>query len=233
MIWSIICAGGAGIRAGLEIPKQFLPICGKPMFLYSAETLSKMSEGVVMVCAEGYIGTARELSKRGKFSAEPIFSAGGKTRQQSVFNGLKCLKPFAQSDDIILIHDAARPFVTETDAKNAANAAKAHGCSLLCARAVDTIKTAENVCGELTVSGTLNRDNVFLAQTPQAAKFSIIFDAHESAERENFSATDDCSLLERLNFSPRIVISEGNNFKVTVKEDFALAEYIAQHMLKL
>jgi 2-C-methyl-D-erythritol 4-phosphate cytidylyltransferase len=142
---------------------------------------------------------------------------GGKERQQSVYNGLQHAE-----EDIVLVHDGARPFITLGQISELTTAASLNGGAVIAVPVKDTIKKAANK----KVLETVERSSLWAVQTPQAFRVSILKSAYEQAEAEEFLGTDDASLLERIN--EQVVIIEGNydNIKITTQEDLYFAEAI-------
>jgi len=215
--WVIIAAGGESVRFGGDVPKQFLKIDGLPLFAHSVEMFKKCgAAGITVVVPQNRLDYAEKL-----FS-DPIvnYISGGKTRQSSVFEGLKYAKQNCHSG-IVLIHDAARPFVTERAVCDVVEAAQKYGAAFLGASVTDTVKVcrkAEN--GAVTAVQTLDRESLIMAQTPQGFEIDLIIKAHEEAEADNASATDDCALCERIGIFPVVVEGNHANLKITYKSDY-------------
>jgi 2-C-methyl-D-erythritol 4-phosphate cytidylyltransferase len=149
---------------------------------------------------------------------------GGKERQDSVYNGLKVLH--RQNDwDLILVHDGVRPFVTPDEVRRVLQAAGEHGAAILALPAQDTVKKV-NRAGQ--IQKTLNRQDIWLAQTPQAFHASLIWRAFVEAFSREFYGTDEASLLEAMGVPVRVVPGSPFNIKVTTPEDLVLAEAISQ-----
>jgi 2-C-methyl-D-erythritol 4-phosphate cytidylyltransferase len=145
---------------------------------------------------------------------------GGKERQNSVMNGLTALQHFAAPDDIILIHDGVRPFITPQILQESITVASNGEGALVAVPVKDTIKCVRDGL----VVDTPDREALWQAQTPQTFLFSAIHLAHCKAETDSFTGTDDASLLERSGGSVRIVRGDYRNIKITTPEDLVLAE---------
>lgn len=204
--------------------KQYLLMGGKPIL---AHTLSAFQEapgvdGIFVVSPEPEIPLCRsQVVERYALSKVRAIVAGGAERQHSVLNGLNALAlQGVEPDDLVLIHDGVRPFVTTDIINRSADAAHEFGAAVVAVPAKDTVKVA---CGGV-IAGTPPREQLWLAQTPQAFRFGLIHAAHLRAQAEGFLGTDDASLLEREGFPVRVVLGDYRNIKITTPEDMALAE---------
>ena len=225
---AIVAAGGRGIRLGADRPKQFLDIGqGKTMIGLSLEALTAcahVNEVVVAVPDEwlqagGTNGLAHDIVKIDR--AVPVtIVAGGDRRQDSVARAFARISPAA---DIVLIHDAARPFVSVDLIERTILAARDHGAAVAAVPAVDTVKQTASPSDGSTrvVCATLPRETIFLAQTPQAFQREILAQAMASAA--DTTATDEAMLVERAGFTVHLVDGESTNIKVTTADDLAFA----------
>lgn len=206
----VIVAAGEGKRLGAEIPKAFFLLEGKPLYQYSLSLFQSHSEieDVVLVVPATYA----DLSVKGA-----TVVVGGATRQDSVRNGIKGLK---KSCDWVLVHDAARPFVTKESIDRLLNEGRQGRNAILAHPVSDTIKSVES--GRITK--TVDRKNLWGAETPQLCRISDLQKAFETAERENWSATDEASLLEKMGIPVFAVEGDSFNIKITTKKDLAFAE---------
>ncbi len=219
MVTAILPAGGLGKRVGATIPKQFLPLAGKPLILYSLETFARhpLIENIIIPVAPTWRPKLEALLADLFLQKEIILVSGGKTRQDSVYSGLKALPP---KSSIVLVHDVARPFVTPQIIEKVIQAVEKHGAAIAAARIQDTVKMVE----EGIIKETIPREKLFLAQTPQGAKIDLMLRAFEAAYRDRFIGTDEASLLERIGIPVYVVPAPRTNFKITVPEDLRLAE---------
>jgi len=226
---AIIVAAGKGKRMGADINKVYLPLGGKPVIVHTLEAfchIRQIDEIVVVLSAEDMDYFKKEIANRYNFS-KPIFTVeGGMERQISVYNGLMALP---DDVDIVVIHDGARPFITPDLIGQTIEEAREYGAALVAVPVKDTIKEVKS---DLRVSSTLNREILWLAQTPQAFCHSLIVKAHKKAVEQGFTATDDSALVERLGKSVRIVPGSYENIKITTKEDMLFAEYILSVRMK-
>jgi 2-C-methyl-D-erythritol 4-phosphate cytidylyltransferase len=218
----IIAAGGAGTRTGSDELKQFRWIAGKPMLLHSLQRFQQRDDVAMVVCV---------LPKQ--FVADPppwifqcdtdrlLLSPGGKTRQDSVLNGLEDLP---NECSIVVVHDAARPFFTAATADEVIRAAREGTCSVPVLPMVDTVKRLD---ASLRVIETVDREGLWRVQTPQAFPKALLEKAHAAARRDGITALDDAALCERLNFACAGVTGSERALKITTESDFALAEALS------
>jgi 2-C-methyl-D-erythritol 4-phosphate cytidylyltransferase/2-C-methyl-D-erythritol 2,4-cyclodiphosphate synthase len=214
---AILAAGGRGLRLGADRPKQFLNVGSRSMIDFSLSVLAaneRVSEIVVALPPEHI----DETSRRWQSSVEkPIaFVAGGARRQDSVANAFARTAAHA---DIVLIHDAARPFVTRELIGRTIDGARAHGAAIAAIPVSDTVKQTGSAAddGSRPVRETIPRDSVFLAQTPQAFRRDVLERALREGERVD--ATDEAMLVERLGLPVHVVDGDLRNIKVTTAAD--------------
>ena len=222
---AIIAAGGRGLRLGADRPKQFLDLGGRSILEMSLGALaasSRIDDIVVALPAEHLDAESKIL--KAAFKRPLTFVGGGTRRQDSVANAFKRTSP---KSDVILIHDAARPFVTEAVIGRAIDGAKSYGAAIAAVAAKDTVKQAgeANPDGSRLVRGTIPRDQVYLAQTPQAFRRDIL--ARALTEGEAIDATDEAMLVERLGLPVHVVQGDERNIKITTADDLAAAKAAA------
>ena len=212
---AVLPAGGLGKRMGGNIPKQLMLLGGKPVYRYCLETFLKMDEIAEVVMA---------VPADWKDHFEKDFShpklkivLGGAERWQSVENGVNAL---TSSAEYVLVHDVARPFISEEIIRDLCETLVTKGSCLVAKPAVDTIKIAKD--GK--VETTIDRNTVWLAQTPQAARIDTLkkLYARIAAEPLNFTPTDEASILEYFGESVYIVKGNAANDKLTTPEDFEI-----------
>ena len=222
---AIIAAGGRGVRLGADRPKQFVDLDGRSILEKSVTALAasdRIDEVVVALPIEFLVTVGERL--RG-LSAKPILCVeGGPRRQDSVANA------FAKSSrdaGIIVIHDAARPFVTAELIARTIDAAGAHGAAIAAVAVSDTVKQAGDAEGDGSrpIRATIPRETVFLAQTPQAFRRDVL--ARAIAEGRRVEATDEAMLVERLGLPVHVVEGDPRNIKITTSEDLATAKAVA------
>jgi 2-C-methyl-D-erythritol 4-phosphate cytidylyltransferase len=220
-VFAIVPAAGQGTRIGDPVPKQYIPLAGKPMVFHSLAALSRVSriDRIFVVLAPADRHWARHDWSALAARVEPLYE-GGSHRPQSVLNALNALDGRVASDDWILVHDAARPciatelveqFLDELDDDPVGG--------LLAMPLADTLKSAAE--GQ-RVAATIPRLNLWRAQTPQMFRYDLL---RRGLERRP-DATDESQAVESLDRQPRLVEGEDLNLKVTFAEDLALAEMI-------
>lgn len=221
MISAIILAGGKGKRMGSAISKQFIDIKGKPIIYYTLKKFSenKKIDNIIVVLPEDEVKYFKEnILKKYELRINKIV-IGGKERQDSVYNALKSLKN--SSTDIVLIHDGARPFISERIINEGIKFAEIYGAAAPGVMPKDTIK----VKNEKNFSvDTPNRANLVSIQTPQVFKFDEILECHEKIRYNGEMVTDDTMVVEKYGYSAYLYDGEYTNIKVTTPEDLILAE---------
>ena len=218
----ILAAGGSKRIRGIN--KIFYRINGKPLIFYTIRAFEKhpQVDGIILVARESDSKKFFTLSKKYKFKKIKLVVKGGKKRQDSALNGLKAAKKLgAKSGDLVLVHNGANPLVSQDEIANVIRAAKKYKVALAAQPAKDTIKEKDK---NGFVVRTVNRKNIFLAQTPQVIEYTLAKRAFEKAHREKFYGTDDVSLVERLGVKPKIVQASSKNIKVTYFEDLKFVE---------
>lgn len=221
--FALIPAAGMGKRMGATINKQYLQLGGLPILAHTLAVFqhSPLINGICLVTPADEIAFCRDqvVAAHG-FTKVIDIVPGGRERQNSVMNGLKALKRHAAGDDVVLIHDGVRPFITPLLLQESIAVAGSCDGALVAVPAKDTIKTVRDGI----VLDTPDRSCLWQAQTPQAFRFGVILDAHQSAEEACFSGTDDSSLVERRGGTVRVVPGDYRNIKITTPEDLVLAE---------
>lgn len=218
---AIITGAGKGKRIK-NSKKIFISLNKKPILVHTLQKFSNcfLIDEIILVTRKSHIPLCKELIKNYKIRKVKDIVVGGKERQDSVWSGIKNLP---KDTFIVLIHDANRPLVSLKIIKDVIKATKRYGAAIAGVPAKDTLKEIEFK----KILKTLDRDKIFLAQTPQGFKYELIFSAHLTAEKENFHSTDDAELVERFGSRKiRIVNGSYKNIKITTKEDLIFAENI-------
>jgi len=216
-IFAIIPAGGKGIRSGYSAPKQYLKFNGKELIAYTLEVFQKniLVNEILIAAHPDYFSIIEKLKKKFNLNKISQIVKGGNERQDSVYNALASLE--AKENDLIIVHDAVRPLLSQKILTNAINLAKRKGNAVVCIKAKDTL-----IKGKDYVVSYINREDVYYVQTPQIFTYKDLMEAIETAYKKNFRGTDESMLVKRL--GKEIFIAEGSplNFKITTKEDIEM-----------
>ena len=216
----IIPAAGQGKRMGAGKNKLLLELNNIPIFIHSLKVFDQdeLCEGIILAISPQDEVEFKLLLKQYKVKKVLDLVPGGKERQDSIYNALKTVK----TDGIILVHDAARPFILKEHIHRLVDTAQKTGAAIIGVPAKDTMKTVrDNV-----VTATVERSSLWAVQTPQAFRFSILFKAYEQAEKDSFIGTDDSSLVERISHPVTMIEGDYDNIKLTTQEDLFFAEAI-------
>ncbi|MFN8553050.1 MAG: 2-C-methyl-D-erythritol 4-phosphate cytidylyltransferase [Candidatus Obscuribacterales bacterium] len=231
MIAAVLPAAGAGERFKAkpsDAAKQFVGLDGRPLYLWSLSTLAahRQIEVIALCVPEMSLDTVQAEIKRllpETQASKVIVTAGGLTRQNSVHNGLERLSQLSQPPTFVMVHDAARPLLTEKLINQVIESVTANGACTVAMPVTDTIKRAkDNIVGD-----TLDRNELVQIQTPQAAKFEWLLNAHRKAAADNFGTTDDSTILEHSGHKVHIVMGSPYNLKITNPEDLSLCQSLA------
>ena len=220
--YAVILAGGTGSRTGLSVPKQFAPVAGKPLIAHTLETFQNhpQIDTIVCVCHPDHLCVMRDILDQFSITKCIAVIPGGDTRQGSVLNALTGF-PFS-GDDIVLIHDAARLFVSAASISAVIEAVRLRGSANLCVPATDTIVETD---GDGAIVRIPDRSKLMCVQTPQGFRYEILRRAHDAAlARGTSAATDDIGLVLVNGGKPVIVTGEPENIKVTTARDLVIAE---------
>jgi 2-C-methyl-D-erythritol 4-phosphate cytidylyltransferase/2-C-methyl-D-erythritol 2,4-cyclodiphosphate synthase len=229
-VTAIIAAGGRGERFGGARPKQLLEVCGRPILERSVDAFLRHPsvDAVVVALPPSLVDDPPGyLRPRSEGAGKPLrIVAGGERRQDSVANAFRAIDAMS---DIVVVHDAARPFVSSDLIARTIAAAAESGAAVAALAARDTVKRSGAGTGAGRMVGeTLPRETIFLAQTPQAFRRGVLERALASAAGDSADATDEATLVERGGHDVRIVEGEASNIKITVAGDLPVAEAIAR-----
>jgi len=221
----VIVAAGRSLRFGGSVPKQFQALGGQPVFAHSLHCFDRLQAVSKLVLVMPASGEHPDISGWLEDRHCPVIRvAGGERRQDSSANGLEVLLNGPSGEcDVAMVHDAARPFVDPDAVTRLAMTAMQVGGGLLASRCRDTVKTED---GAGKVLRTLDRDEIWLAQTPQAIRMDHVSRAIECCRDPAIEATDEAAVLEQLGIPVSPVESSWINFKITSSEDLAVAESI-------
>jgi len=222
-IYALIPAAGSGSRVRAAVPKQYLLAGDRPLLHFALRPLARHAgiEQVFVVLAQG--DTRFRQFDWTEFGAkvEPLY-CGGETRAASVFNGLLAARDLITASDWVVVHDAARPCLTDEALERLLSEAGSDDTGgLLAVPVSDTLKRANR---DLRVAGTEPREHLWQAQTPQMFRYGHLIEALRRADPE--AATDEARAIEGLGLKPRLVLGETCNLKVTYPEDLDMAELI-------
>lgn len=212
----VVCAGKGRRLGGLN--KARIKLKGKPLFYHAANKFTKIGaiKQVVLVLQKDDFGIAKNTFKNKKVT----FVEGGRERNDSVYNGLCAL---SKDIDYVLIHDGARPFVTEALIKRILKELKKHPAVICGMRAKDTVKEVDD---KNIIKSTLNRKNIFLIQTPQGFKKDLIVKAYRKNKKKKLF--DDAQSVESIGKKVKVIDGEALNFKITYREDYILAKRLVR-----
>jgi 2-C-methyl-D-erythritol 4-phosphate cytidylyltransferase len=221
---AILVAAGRGNRMGSTTPKVFLPVVGRPLFTYALRTLARtpaIGTIILVVGADWRAEAERLLSDEHGLRIPVLVTEGGHERQDSVAAGLARV----DDADLVIVHDAARPFATIALFTACVEAAADAGAAIAALPANDTVKLA---APDRTIRDTIDRSTVWLAQTPQVFRVDLLRRAYDRAGHDEFVGTDEASLVEHLGAPVRLVPGEVTNRKLTTPDDLQWAEWYAQ-----
>lgn len=223
MDYVIIVAGGKGLRMGNDIPKQFLPVAGKPILMHTIERFHQYdgSLKIILVLPETQQTYWNELCKKYNFGIDHILVNGGDTRFQSSKNGLAVIPD--GEDGVVGIHDGVRPFVAKEVIAECYETAREEYAAIPVCAVTDTLRYIDKRGGGKNVL----RDDYRIVQTPQAFDISLAKQAFSQGYKENF--TDDASVVESLGCQVAMVEGNRENIKITTPFDLKVAEAILSH----
>lgn len=223
---AIILAAGKGTRMKAQLNKQYLFLKGKPIIAHTLNAFERSSliDEIILVINKNDVELCkRNILKKYKFKKVAKIISGGAQRQESVLNGLAQINP---KSEIVLIHDGARPLVTEQVIKRCIDGAKEFGAVSAGVPIKDTIKIMKK---DGFVNFTPKRKDVWITQTPQGFKVEIIEEAHRIATKDNVLGTDDAMLVEHIGREVKMIEGDYENIKITTPEDLITAEAILNH----
>lgn len=224
---ALILAGGQGSRMGSKLPKQFLDLDGIPVILRSIAAFEHHPEidAIAIVCGDVWAERLHTLLERSGFQKICAVIPGGSTRRESSFLGLTELTHRFSAEDIVLIHDAARPLVSARIIHDCITAARQyHACTAVIPSQDTLLESAD----KQTALAVPDRSRLFAVQTPQAFRLGLIHDAHQRTD-DSAAVTDDAGLLLAQQIPVHLVEGEKRNLKITSPEDLLLAELYLTH----
>ncbi|HTS68359.1 MAG TPA: 2-C-methyl-D-erythritol 4-phosphate cytidylyltransferase [Terriglobia bacterium] len=223
-VLAIIPAAGTGIRMGGGTPKQFLSLEGVPIFVHTLRKFAACDaiDNIILGVRPEDMDRASKAMDSERLGKKVRLIAGGASRQETV---ARCLDEAPPETDVVVVHDAVRPFVELDMIRQVVEAARREGAVILAIPSIDTVKKVERQ----TITGTIPRERIVLAQTPQAFRFNILRQAFDRALAEGYYGTDESSLVEREGFDVTVLMGSDRNIKITKPSDLPLARlFIAQ-----
>ncbi len=223
---AIIAMAGTGQRLGADLPKPFVLLNNVPLFVYCLKAFEKSNrtDSVILVVHPDWVEYTKEIVLNNKINKVKKVVAGAKVRVKSVFNGLQVLDT---DTDIVVVHDGVRPFVSFELIDEAVNMCYNEDAVVVAVPVKSTVKMVDNNGGTF-VKKTLDRSQLWEAQTPQVFKRDILLAAYAMVERQldvdGESFTDEACILEQCGYKVRIVMGEYRNIKITIKDDIVIAE---------
>jgi 2-C-methyl-D-erythritol 4-phosphate cytidylyltransferase len=235
---AIIPAAGLGTRMASApnakgkkpgATKQFTELGDAPILIHTLRKFAacpEVSEIYIALRANEIAGFRARLEKETKdiLGKRIQLVEGGEHRQQSVANAMTSISA-AADDDIVLVHDAVRPFVTAEIIHDVIRAAQKYGAAIAGVPAVDTVKQVERTSDGALITATLPRERVVMAQTPQGFRYDVLKKAFDEATADGFLGTDEASLVERSGHAVAVVMGSPRNIKITAPADMELAEF--------
>jgi len=232
-ITAILPAAGLGTRMGAETPKQFLELGGEPLVIFTLRRLAACAAitDFILATRADELSFLEDRVSKARIGRPARVVHGGDTRQQSVANALKQV---AAETEIVMVHDAVRPFVTVEQLDRLIAEARERGAVILGIPAIDTVKEVKRASlpeDVARITGTIPRERIVLAQTPQAFRYGILREAFARAEADGVTASDEASLVERLGQDVYVVLGSERNLKITRPADMDLARFYLEQEL--
>lgn len=226
MIAAMILAGGTGSRVGLDRPKQFVEILGKPVIAYTIEIYEKCEEidTIQVVCHKEWKEYLKEIVRLYNFTKVKWIVDGGETYQQSVMNGIDNLKNYISADDMVMIHYGAAPFTSQQIINDAIEVCRKHGNSVSCTPCYQLMGTKDD---DKISTKWVDRDKYIQIVCPQSFKFDYLLSVYERADEKNLIADTEphtTSLMYALGDTIYQSYSDQTNIKITTKEDLYMFE---------
>lgn len=226
-IAAIVPAAGLGTRMGADTPKQFLELGGVPLIIFTLRRLAAcgaITDFFISTRADDVMALEAMVAKASLGRPARVVH-GGDTRQQSVANALAQVDP---STEIVLVHDAVRPFVTVPQIERVIAEARSRGAAILGIPAIDTVKEVKRASlpeDVALISATIPRERIVLAQTPQVFSYALLRDAFKKAQEDGVTASDEAAMVERFGHDVFVVVGSERNLKITRRADMELAAF--------
>lgn len=226
MAIALIFAGGSGKRMRSEAtPKQFLPMHGKPVIIYTLEHFQDHEEieSIVIVCIKQWIGKLRRMVDRYGIDKVRDIVPGGATGHDSIYLGLECMKGFAKEQDIVLIHDGVRPLITQELITENIEAVKQFRSAITCESVKESI--VESLDG-VSIRNVPNRNHMYVAKAPQSFYYGDIYELYARAQKEGRKSIDSAHLCDIYKAPMHMIRSPRHNMKITDPVDYYMCRAI-------
>jgi 2-C-methyl-D-erythritol 4-phosphate cytidylyltransferase len=226
-IAAIIPAAGLGTRMGADQPKQFLELDGMPLIIFTLRRLAEcaaITDIFIATRSDDIAGLQEKVNQAGLGRPARVV-LGGATRQESVANALAEVDP---STEIVLVHDAVRPFVTRAQIERVIGEARTRGAAILGIPAIDTVKEVKRASlpeDVALISSTIPRERIVLAQTPQVFSYALLRESFKKAQEDDFTGSDEAAIVERTGHDVFVVLGSERNLKITRPADMDLARF--------
>lgn len=219
----IIAAAGQGKRLGAPVPKQYLKIGGEPIIIKTLMKFQNLEavDNIFIVAGEDYLEFCQKMVTEYGISKVKGIVRGGSQRQDSVFNALKEVEQKASDTELVLIHDAARPFVSSQIITGVLESAEKKGATVPAVPMTSSIRKL-SAPGDMSGSMAVDRNEYYMVQTPQGFKKDILLRSYTAAYEDGYYGTDDSSIVERAGYEVAICDGEYGNIKITTKEDMPM-----------
>jgi 2-C-methyl-D-erythritol 4-phosphate cytidylyltransferase len=233
-IAAILPAAGLGTRMGIETPKQFLELDGTPIVIHSLRRIASCPQvtDIIVATRADEVGRVEERIAREKFKQAVRVVKGGDSRQDSV---AAALREVPNDTEIVLVHDAVRPFVTAEQIARVIEEARRCEAAILGIPAMDTVKEVKRASlpeDVALITGTVPRERIVLAQTPQAFATKLLKEAFARAQADGVHASDEAGLVERMGHDVHVVLGSESNMKITKPADMELARFYLERERK-
>jgi len=233
-IAAILPAAGLGTRMGAETPKQFLELDGVPIVILSLRSIAscELVTDIIVATRGDEVGRLEERIREEKFKQSVRVVRGGDSRQESVSQALQLI---TNDTEIVLVHDAVRPFVTREQIARVIEEARKCRAAILGIPAMDTVKEVKRASlpeDVALITATIPRERIVLAQTPQAFSTKLLKEAFARAQADGVNASDEAGLIERLGYDVHVVLGSERNMKITKPADMELAHFYLERARK-
>ena len=226
---ALIFAGGTGQRMNAgAVPKQFLKLHGKPIIIYTIEQFENHTQidEIVVVCLEKWIPYLKKLLENFCIRKVNVIVPGGKTGQESIYNGIKVIFEKFPSDSIVLVHDGVRPLIDEATITANIDSVKKYGNAITVTPAIETIAINSE---EGKIERFVDRSMCLIAKAPQSFWLDDILHAHQDALKKGVTdCIDSCTMMQSYGRDLHLVTGSDENIKITTRDDLALGEHILQ-----